>query len=84
MLLMDFVEFIEDELTRREWSRSDLARKSGLTPTQVTRILSRKQSPGNAFIEGIARAFNLPLESVYQKAGVLPTKSKRDELIEEA
>lgn len=81
---MDFVSWIEDELEKREWSRSDLARKSGVTPTQVTRVLSRKQGPGQDFIEGIARAFNLPLDVVYQKANLLPTKNKRDELEEEA
>lgn len=81
---MDFVEFIQDELRNRDWTRADLSRKSGIAAPQITRVLNREQNPGKVFIEGIARAFNLPLESVYQKAGVLPTKSKRDELIEEA
>ena len=81
---MDFVDYIEDELQRREWSRSDLARKGDITPTQVTRILSRKQMAGKDFCQAIARAFNVPEEDVFRRAGILTSKSKLSPLAERA
>ena len=81
---MDFVDYIEDELQRREWSRSDLARKGDITPTQVTRILSRKQMAGKDFCQAIARAFNVPEEDIFRRAGILTSKSKLSPLAERA
>lgn len=81
---MDFVDYIESELQRREWSRSDLARKGDITPTQVTRILSRKQMAGKDFCQAIARAFNVPEEEIFRRAGILTSKSKLSPLAERA
>lgn len=82
---MDFSEWLVEEMGKREWSQSDLARKLKVTRGAVNNLLSgRSKTPDKKTMEEIARAFNVPLEVVYQKAKLLPTKSTRDELEEEA
>lgn len=76
---MDFVTWLEDELTKREWSRADLSRKSGIASPQITRVLNREQNPGKMFCEGIARAFDLPEEIIFRNAGILPEASEQDQ-----
>ena len=81
---MDFVEFVNSEMQSREWSRADLSRKSGIAAPQITRVLNREQNPGELFCKGIARAFNVPEEDVFRRAGILTSKSKLSPLAERA
>ena len=81
---MDFVEFVNSEMQSREWSRADLSRKSGIAAPQITRVLNREQDPGELFCKGIARAFNVPEEDIFRRAGILTSKSKLSPLAERA
>ena len=81
---MDFVEFVNSEMQSREWSRADLSRKSGIAAPQITRVLNREQNPGELFCKGIARAFNVPEEDIFRRAGILTSKSKLSPLAERA
>jgi transcriptional regulator with XRE-family HTH domain len=80
---MNYIDWIEGELRKREWSRSDLSRKSGITTAQISRVLNGDQNPGHVFHEGMARAFNVPLETVLRAAKVLQPVSERDALKED-
>lgn len=80
---MDFADWVETELQTRGWSRSEYARQGKLTTAQVSRVLTKQQSPGSKFIEGTALAFGYPLDLVYRKAGKLPpAKNERSEILE--
>jgi transcriptional regulator with XRE-family HTH domain len=81
---MTFIEFVESEMEKREWTRADLSRKSGISQPQITRVLNGAQSPGDVFIDGIARAFDLPVDIVYRAARELPADEKRSELEKQA
>ena len=83
MSTMDFVDWIENKLLVTNMSRADLARSSGITTAQITRVLNREQGPGKVFLSGVARAFKIPIESVYRAAGLIPLASPNDEIIEE-
>jgi len=76
---MDFSDWLLSELKMREWSQADLSRKSGIASPHITRVLKRQQNPGNVFCEGIARAFDIPIESVMRQANILPPSSDNND-----
>jgi len=75
-----FSDWILDELRERDWSQADLARKSGLTRATISYYLGPKsKSPDENALRKIAKAFNLPVEFVFQKAGILPSNPEEDD-----
>jgi DNA-binding XRE family transcriptional regulator len=69
---MTFVTWLETELNKRNWKRSDLARATGLSDTAITLVINGKRNPGTEMCLATAKAFQLPPESVYRHAGLLP------------
>lgn len=72
LMTTQLLEWANAELVKRDWSAADLARKSGISPTHISKVFSEQRKPGNDFLTGLARAFNYPPEFVYRMAGVLP------------
>jgi transcriptional regulator with XRE-family HTH domain len=72
----DFVAWINGEIKAREWSQSDLSRKSGITTAQISRVLNRERLPGIEFCKGIARAFGLKDIQVLEIAGLATDKDR--------
>lgn len=82
---MNFADWLIEEINKRNWNQSELARKSGLTRQAISHILSgRSQTPDNKSLEAIARALNFPADEVMRRAGVITTKSKLSPLAERA
>lgn len=73
-----FATWIINELDRRGWNQSELARRAGLSPTAVSDVLSSRRNPGLVFCDGIAQAFKMPSEDVYRIAGLLPGETDAD------
>lgn len=69
---LDFANWLQDKLNRQGWDQAELADRSGLSSAQVSRIISEIRSPGPDACTAIARAFGLPPEIVFRKAGLLP------------
>ena len=69
-----FADWITGQMQRRNWNQADLARAAGLTPPTLSRLLSGQRSPGAAVCKALARAFDLPVETVYRQAHLLPTE----------
>jgi transcriptional regulator with XRE-family HTH domain len=68
-----FVDWIIEKEKERGWEDSQLAAQAGLSPSIVSMVISsRERKPGVKFCRGIARAFKLPPEIVFRKAGILP------------
>jgi len=67
-----FVTWLIDEMEKRDWSNSILARKAGLVPSAVSQVISGDRSPGYKFCIKVARPLGLPPETVLRKAGLLP------------
>lgn len=78
IMAVDFATWLLHELEKRDWSQSELARRSGTTPTHVSRIISGGRMPGLDFCQKIAMAFRMPLEDVLRHAGILPSKPEAD------
>lgn len=62
-------------------SQSDLARATGITTAQMSRIISGERNAGKETILNIAHALKLPPETVFRAAGLLPPQSPETELI---
>ncbi len=76
---LKFPQWLENSLKEKEMSQSELARQAGVTRAAINGILSGARGPGTDLCLGIARAFNLPPETVYRKAGLLPPVPKEIE-----
>ena len=68
----DFVNWLMSETQRRGWNNSELSRRAGVVHSTISLLLNRKTNPGTDVCQGIARAFNMPPEDVYRRAGLLP------------
>ncbi len=64
------------ELEHRKWSGAMLARKSNLTRSHISRILSGERMPGVNALVAIAHAFSIPEEVVLRHAGKIATQRK--------
>jgi transcriptional regulator with XRE-family HTH domain len=71
-----FVTWVNDELNRRGWSRSEAARRGGISSSILNKIIGGFSNPGLEACMGLSRAFNVPLEDVFRLAGILPSQMK--------
>jgi len=67
-----FATWLANELEKRDMSQSDLARASGVTRAMVSKTINGKSGVSAKSFANISRALNLPLEFVFEKAGLLP------------
>lgn len=79
-----FSDWLEIEISKRGWSQAETARQAGVTRSAINGVLSKTRTAGNDLCEAIARAFKIPPEVVFRKAGLLPNKPEKDQLSEEA
>lgn len=65
------IEWIESILKEKNMSKADLAKASGISAPQVSRIMSGEQNPGIDSILGLAKALGRsPCEVFYRVAGI--------------
>ena len=69
---ISFIEWVEKQLKLNAWSRSELARASGISASHITRILNGDVSPSADYLVSIAKAFHVPQEEAFRAAGLLP------------
>lgn len=63
-------------------TQADLAKSSGLSSGAISLILSSSRGVGPDACNAIAKALNIPPETVYRAAGLLPPVSEKDARIE--
>jgi transcriptional regulator with XRE-family HTH domain len=68
----NFADWLEEEIQKRGWQPSDMAREANTYPATITRILNRMRNPGPDICLAIAKALDMPPEEVFRKAGLLP------------
>ena len=78
-----FKNWLLQEMGKRKWSQADLARSADLNRAVINKLLNGHSSPRPSTLEAIARAFKIPVESVYRMAGLLPDVSEPESFIEE-
>lgn len=82
---MEFIDWLREELNKRDWSQSELARRGNISASMVSMVLSGTSKPGANFCAGVARALNLSPEAVMQQAGILkkrPQQTQTSEFLE--
>jgi transcriptional regulator with XRE-family HTH domain len=83
--MQTFGEWIKMILQEEKITQKELADRIGMTPAQISRIISGDRGTELHVIEKIARVIHRPPEEVYKRAaGLLPPKSKTDETEERA
>lgn len=70
--MADFKDWLKAELNERGLTQSDLARKTNLSTAAVSLVMNGKRGVGEEFIQAVAKALNLPAETVFRAAGLLP------------
>ena len=66
------VDYLEDELHRRNWRPADLARAAGVPDATISHILNGSRRAGPDVCNAIARALGEPPERIFRLAGLLP------------
>lgn len=77
-----FPEWLEHQLKEQGISQAELARRAGVTRGAINGILQGARGPGVELCQGIARALNIPVQDVYEAAGLLPPDPRRNKLAE--
>lgn len=83
MTIIDFGEWLQKTLIELDWSQSDLARQSGLSTGQISRLISGSRKPGRDTCIQIAKGLKLPPENIFRAAGLLPSQPPTDDIIEQ-
>jgi transcriptional regulator with XRE-family HTH domain len=68
----EFSDWLSGEVETRGWSFRELSRRAGVSSSAVSQVVTQTTFPGPSFCNGVARAFGLPPETVFRKAGLLP------------
>lgn len=79
----EFSSWLQDEMNSRGWSNAELARQAGVTRGAIGNILRGDRKTGPELCAAIARALDLPPETVFRKAGLLPPTTKKPAQINE-
>lgn len=64
--------WLTDELQKRGWSNSEVARRAGLGVSTITMVLNGQSKAGLEFCVKLAEALREPPEKVLRMAGLLP------------
>jgi transcriptional regulator with XRE-family HTH domain len=81
--LIEFSEWLRDQLECREWKAADLARCAAIDKAVVSRILNSARNPGPDTCVAIAHALEIPEEEVFRQAGYLSRRSSEPQGLSE-
>jgi len=77
----NFSGWLFDQIRASGKTQLELARDGGFSASQISRVLSGARDPGSDFCRGIARALDLPEETVFRKAGLMSPEPPDTELL---
>lgn len=81
---IELSEWLKTTLEEQEMSQAELARRSGLSASQISRIISMTSTPSQDAIVSIARSLHVPAEHLLRVIGTLPPTPELDPELEEA
>lgn len=67
-----FSEWLENELQIRNITPAELARKSGLSQSVVSRVINNERKPSPETLQKFARGLRISVQEIYNAAGMLP------------
>jgi transcriptional regulator with XRE-family HTH domain len=69
---VDITQWLVEEVNRRGWSFRELGRRAGLSSGAISKVITGISLPGWEFCRKVAWAFNVPAETLFRLAGLLP------------
>lgn len=76
------VEKVKDLMMSHRWCASELARRMGVSRSEVTRLLKGKRQGGAKIVEGLKRAFpEVPLETLFSFPSMYPIVNNSKNII---
>lgn len=80
---IEFGEFMLKAIREAKITQAELARLSGISAAQVSRLFNGISEPGPDACRAFASALGIPTETVFRAAGFLPNRPGTDEDYEE-
>lgn len=80
--MKSFQELIRSELQRKNISQKVMADAVGVTPAQISRILSGERGASDELLQKIANFLTIPIETIYRALKRIPQKSLKNTIIE--
>ena len=71
---MGFSDWLSEKMKERNWSRSELARRSGISQPTISQVINKHQSPTLEFCIAVAHAFGVSEIDTLYKAGLITEK----------
>ena len=82
--VMDFSDWLIEQMKQKGWTQAELARHAGIPRQIISNYVNRqREKPDSDVLIAIARALNLPPETVFRAAGLLPPAPQNTEYIEQ-
>lgn len=76
-------EWLAEEIQRAGISQADVARKSGVSPAHITKVLKGERGLGENSLRAIAEALKIPPEQAFRDVGFLPPVPAKTEQSEQ-
>jgi transcriptional regulator with XRE-family HTH domain len=73
----DIVDYLIKIMSEKDVRPTDITRRGGLSPSQVSKILNRESPAGRKALDSFAQALSIPVEELYRRANIISGKSDR-------
>lgn len=70
--IVEFGEWLKQKLKEQGWTQGELSRRASVSRGAISNIISKRRLPSPESCVNIAKAFNMPPETVLRMAGYLP------------
>jgi transcriptional regulator with XRE-family HTH domain len=80
-----FSQWLQGEMRKRGWTQAKLGRAASLKKDGISKLINGRCQPEPATLQAISRALDIPVETSYRAAGLLPplTETGYDETAEQ-
>ena len=72
----NFGDWLVEEIEKRDWSKSDLAKAAGISRGTLSNIISGTRGVGEKTLVAIANALDISPTTTFRKAGFLPEEKE--------
>lgn len=82
---MSLSGYLREQRKKKDWSQRDLASVADVSNAEISRIESgKRKSPNPAVLRAIAKALGVPVDQIYEEAGIIEKGQKFvDKFLEE-
>ena len=78
MTTNDFADWLGKALTTHNLTAAELARRAGVDKGVISRLINHERTPSPETLSSIATALQLPPETIFRAAGLLPPEAEAE------